>query len=70
MELTKQQRLQILRTLDKSNRIDAKGIFELLTIGRKDKSGDFTPGCGLSAGQALILMDLTYLIKITPIKGE
>ena len=44
---------EILRALDKLDRIGEAGVYELLTAGRRDKSGDFTSGCGLSALHAL-----------------
>ena len=40
------------RALDKYDRLGAEGVRQLLTVGRKDQSGDFTPGCGLSETQA------------------
>ncbi len=43
--------LIVLRAIDKLDRIGLKGVIELLGKGRKDESGDFTPGAGLSAEQ-------------------
>jgi hypothetical protein len=48
--------LQVLRTLDKADRIEPEGIYDLLTIGRKDPSGSFIPGCGLSSSTAVVLI--------------
>lgn len=48
----------VLRALDKRDHIDEAGIIDLLTVGRKDASGDFTPGCGLTNGQAFMLLAL------------
>ena len=39
------------------DRIGPGGIFELLTDGRMDKSGDFTPGCGMSPARAACVME-------------
>lgn len=39
------------------DRIGPGGVFELLTDGRKDQSGDFTPGCGLSPASAACVME-------------
>lgn len=49
-------RLQVLRTLDKYDRVGDRGVFDLLTTGRVDASGAATPGCGLSNGQAMGLI--------------
>jgi histidyl-tRNA synthetase len=46
------QRLVVLRTMDKLDRLGLGGLRELLGEGRMDESGDFTPGAHLSADQA------------------
>lgn len=46
------RRLVVLRAADKLDRLGAQGVFDLLTGGRKDESGDFTPGANLSNAQA------------------
>jgi histidyl-tRNA synthetase len=46
------QRIVILRAIDKLDRLGPGGVFGLLTSGRKDESGDFTPGAGLSTDEA------------------
>lgn len=43
--------LVVLRAIDKLDRLAIKGVSELLGNGRKDESGDFTAGAGLSAKQ-------------------
>ena len=43
------QKLTILRALDKIDRIGWDGVKELLGVGRKDKSGDFTKGANLKS---------------------
>lgn len=50
------RRLTILRALDKYDRLGAKGVALLLGEGRKDESGDFTPGAGLQAEQIDVLL--------------
>ena len=45
-------RLAVLRAIDKLDRLGPAGVFALLTLGRKDESGDFTPGASLSSAQA------------------
>jgi histidyl-tRNA synthetase len=46
------QRLTTLRAIDKLDRLGLEGVRLLLGSGRKDESGDFTKGAGLSDGQA------------------
>jgi histidyl-tRNA synthetase len=41
-------RLRVLRSIDKFDRLGRDGVTALLTTGRKDQSGDFTEGAGLS----------------------
>jgi histidyl-tRNA synthetase len=43
------QRLTVLRAIDKLERLGVQGVELLLGPGRKDESGDFTKGAGLSA---------------------
>src|SRR5277367_6015788 len=42
------QRLTALRALDKYDRLGVEGVSELLGSGRKDESGDYTKGAGLT----------------------
>ncbi|QIE44902.1 histidine--tRNA ligase [Pseudohalocynthiibacter aestuariivivens] len=46
------QRDAVLRTIDKFDKVGAAGVRELLTTGRKDASGAFIDGVGLSDMQA------------------
>ena len=46
----------VLRAIDKLDRLGPDGVRALLGEGRKDISGDFTQGAGLSAEQAEIVM--------------
>ena len=46
------RRLVVLRAADKLDRLGPQGVFDLLTEGRKDESGDFTLGAKLSNAQA------------------
>jgi histidyl-tRNA synthetase len=43
-----EKRLTVLRAIDKSDRLGMKGVQLLLGEGRKDDSGDFTKGAGLT----------------------
>jgi len=42
------ERLTVLRSIDKRDRLGMKGVQQLLDTGRKDESGDFTRGANLS----------------------
>ncbi len=42
----------VLRAIDKMDRLGERGVRDLLGDGRKDESGDFTDGAGLSTGQS------------------
>jgi len=46
------RRLTVLRAIDKLDRLGPEGVELLLGKGRKDESGDFTRGAGLSSAQA------------------
>ena len=45
------QQTVVLRAVDKLDRLGMEGVKDLLGKGRKDPSGDFTPGAGLTDGQ-------------------
>jgi len=49
---TVQKRDAVLRTIDKFDKVGASGVRELLTSGRRDASGAFIDGVGLSDEQA------------------
>ncbi|MFV0492477.1 MAG: histidine--tRNA ligase [Pseudorhodobacter sp.] len=46
----------VLRAIDKLDRLGDAGVRALLGVGRKDASGDFTKGAGLSDAQAEVIM--------------
>ena len=46
----------VLRAIDKIDRLGEDGVRALLGAGRKDESGDFTKGAGLSDAQAEVVM--------------
>jgi histidyl-tRNA synthetase len=54
-----EQRLRVLRAIDKRDRLGVQAVGQLLREGRKDESGDFTKGAGLNPAQANLI--LTYL---------
>ena len=45
------KRLTVLRAIDKLDRLGVEGVRQLLGAGRKDESGDYTRGAGLTAKQ-------------------
>ena len=45
------RRLAVFRAVDKLDRLGLAAVEALLGAGRRDESGDFTPGAGLAAGQ-------------------
>jgi histidyl-tRNA synthetase len=47
----------VLRTIDKLDKVVANGVIELLTTGRKDQSGAFIDGVGLSDADARRIVD-------------
>ena len=57
----------VLRAIDKLDRLGAEGVRALLGEGRRDESGDFTEGAGLSDAQAATVMafvDATTAVEI------
>jgi histidyl-tRNA synthetase len=52
------KRLTVLRAIDKLDRLGPQSVHLLLTKGRKDESGDFTPGAGLSDEHAVRVTSL------------
>src|SRR6202522_187135 len=46
------RRLTVLRAIDKFDRLGPDGVYDLLGLGRKDESGDFTKGAGLTSAAA------------------
>ena len=48
----------MLRAVDKFDRLGLQGVEELLGEGRKDDSGDFTPGAKLTAKQTGKILEL------------
>jgi histidyl-tRNA synthetase len=47
------KRLTVLRAVDKLDRLGVDGVRQLLGAGRKDESGDFTKGAGLTSDQIM-----------------
>ncbi|MBQ0751792.1 MAG: histidine--tRNA ligase, partial [Roseovarius sp.] len=54
----------VLRTIDKFDKVGASGVLELLTAGRKDDSGAFIKGVGLSS------QDASRVVKFMESRGN
>jgi histidyl-tRNA synthetase len=59
------KRLTILRALDKLDRLGREGVGLLLGKGRKDESGDFTPGANLANDKIELLLQLVTRVPVT-----
>ncbi len=55
-----EQKLAVLRAIDKLDKFGVKGVRELLGEGRLDESGDFTKGAGLNDTQVKFVMTILY----------
>ncbi|MFN4194105.1 MAG: histidine--tRNA ligase [Tabrizicola sp.] len=62
------QRGIVLRAIDKIDRLGPDGVRALLGEGRKDESGDFTKGAGLSPDQAEVVMGFTSARRDTGVE--
>ena len=61
-----ERRLVVLRAVDKLDRLGPAAVLQLLTTGRKDESGDFTRGAGLSSAHAeIVILYLGYSTSLT-----
>ncbi len=58
----------VLRAIDKIDRLGPDGVRALLGGGRKDESGDFTKGAGLSTDQADVVMGFTSAKRDTGVE--
>jgi histidyl-tRNA synthetase len=63
-----EQKLTVLRAVDKLDKFGVEGVKLLLGAGRKDESGDFTKGAGLSDVQAAVVLD--YVSGKPPVDNE
>jgi histidyl-tRNA synthetase len=63
------QKLGVLRALDKLDKFEWSEVQKLLGSGRRDESGDFTPGANLTAlqiGQIGAMIDAWESVKLRP----
>lgn len=58
----------VMRAIDKIDRLGEAGVRALLGAGRKDESGDFTKGAGLSEKQADVVMG--FVSAVGAVKAE
>lgn len=63
-----EQKLSVLRAVDKLDKFGPEGVKLLLGAGRKDESGDFTKGAGLTDAQAAVVLD--YVAGKPPADNE
>jgi histidyl-tRNA synthetase len=54
----------VLRAIDKLDRLDVEGVRALLGEGRKDESGDFTEGAGLSPDRINQILKFIHTTKV------
>ncbi|MEH2529469.1 histidyl-tRNA synthetase [Bradyrhizobium sp. AZCC 1588] len=62
------RRLTVLRAIDKLDRLGPEGVHELLGEGRKDESGDFTKGAGLSPKDISVVMSVVTAPSLARLK--
>jgi len=60
-----EKRLQVLRSIDKADRLGLKNVQPLLGKGRKDESGDFTKGAELSVGANNFIISTVTTAPVT-----
>jgi histidyl-tRNA synthetase len=63
------QRLTVMRAIDKLDRLGSDGVVALLGKGRKDESGDFTKGAGLSPSAIDAIINFTGAQGISSARG-
>jgi histidyl-tRNA synthetase len=59
------QWLTVMRAIDKLDRLGIAGVQQLLGGGRKDESGDFTKGAGLSAADIVLVTSVIEQVSDT-----
>jgi histidyl-tRNA synthetase len=65
----KERRLRVLRSIDKYDRLGEEGVIQLLGIGRRDESGDFTEGAGLEGGQIQAVVEMLGVSQLDVSSG-
>jgi histidyl-tRNA synthetase len=62
------KRLTVFRAIDKWDRLGEEGVRLLLGSGRKDESGDFTPGAGLQSEQTELMIEFVRAQRFIPLE--
>ncbi|MCP4581300.1 MAG: histidine--tRNA ligase [candidate division Zixibacteria bacterium] len=60
-ELEHEHKLDIMRSIDKLDRIGIEGVIQILQKGRRDDTGDFKSGCFLTENQIAPIVDFLKL---------
>jgi len=63
------QQITVLRAIDKLDRVGEDGVKQLLTTGRKDKSGDETKGAELSNDQAEQILNFIKIKSLDEVQS-
>jgi histidyl-tRNA synthetase len=69
-EVNSGRRLSVLRAIDKRDRLGDQGVKLLLGEGRKDESGDFTRGAGLTQSQINHVLKYLSIGRLTTEAGR
>ncbi|MEO6381673.1 MAG: histidine--tRNA ligase [Nitrobacter sp.] len=68
--IAEQQKMTVLRAIDKLDRLGPDAVRQLLGSGRKDESGDFTKGADLHVSQINALMSLISSVSDESFSGD
>ena len=70
LKIEEDRQYNVLKSVDKLDRLGIKGVEELLKQGRKDQSGAFTKGCELSDSQISEIISFLNLKGINDLKAN
>ena len=70
LKIKEDRQYNVLKSVDKLDRLGIKGVEELLKQGRKDQSGAFTKGCELSDSQVSEIISFLNLKGINDLKAN
>ena len=70
LKIKEDRQYNVLKSVDKLDRLGIKGVEELLKQGRKDQSGAFTKGCELSDSQTSEIISFLNLKGINDLKAN
>ena len=70
LKIEKDRQYNVLKSIDKLDRLGIKGVEELLKQGRTDQSGAFTRGCELSDSQTSEIISFLNLKGINDLKAN